>query len=348
MINVILCGGSGTRLWPVSREEFPKQFYKFFDGMSLFQQTIVRNADTCNAAIVVTNSAHSEICLLQEKEIEKDTAITPLYLIEPVGRNTAPAIALAALSVSPDEILLICPSDHAIGDIRSYKDAIKRAQILAIQGHIVTFGIVPTAPESGYGYIEADGENVLSFKEKPDKNLAESYVADGKHYWNSGIFCIKAGVFLEELKKFEPKIYELSNKAYKESQKTDRFIHINHEAMTAIPSKSVDYAVLEKSDLVKVVKCDCGWSDLGYFDALYEYFDKDSQGNVHNPYAVYIDSENNYSLSSSEKPVVMVGVEDLIIVDTPDALLIAKRGKGQDVRKAFEAIKKRSEQNRKE
>ena len=345
MTNIVLCGGSGTRLWPISRTLMPKQFIKLFSGdhsdgsteeKSLFQLTIDRNSKLCNKQIIVSNQDQYFIALdqLEEFGYKNNT-----YLLEPVGRNTAPAIALACMMLDPEEVVLVTPSDHLIKNEAAYHDVVKRAEELAKEGALVTFGITPSYPETGYGYIEANGEDVRSFKEKPDLETAKSYLAQGNYYWNSGMFCFTAGEFLKELQKHSPEIYEASQTALKNAQKIAAAQYrITPEDMLRIPSDSIDYAVMEKSENVKVVPSDIDWSDLGSFDALYEELPKDANGNTKNENLIDIDAKNNLVLSH-EKKIALVDIDDLIVVDTPDALLISKKGSSQKVKKVVEKLK---------
>lgn len=338
MTNIILCGGSGTRLWPISRTLMPKQFVKLFDKKSLFQLTVQRNLDKCSKQYVVSNSEQYFLAIDQLEELNRDT---DKYLLEPVGRNTAPAIALACLDLPADEIVLVTPSDHLIKDKEEYKKVIDGAKKLAEEDFLVTFGIEPTKIETGYGYIEADGENVKAFHEKPDYETAQKYLNEGNYYWNSGMFCFKAGVFLEELKKYSENIYDSSLVAYENSKK-DGMVRIKHEDMMNIPEDSIDYAVMEKSKIVKVVSANIGWSDLGSFDSLYEELPKDKDGNTLNDNHVNIDSKNNL-IYGTERKIATVDVEDLIVVDTGDALLISKKGSSQKVKKAVKVVRENSE-----
>ena len=264
---VILCGGSGTRLWPVSRSLFPKQFSQLFGDESLFQKTLKRNASVSDSICVVINQEQYFMGLDQLEQLKLNRKFQ--FILEPVGRNTAPAIALSALAANPDEILLIVPSDHLILNQSSYENVLSQAMELASQNNLVTFGIKPAYPETGYGYIEAADLDVRSFKEKPSLETAESYIKAGNFYWNSGMFCFKAGVFLDELKKFAPDIYENSLLAFNGAKK-DSTLRVSMEDMKAIRSESIDYAVMEKSQKVKVIPADIGWSDVGSFDALYD------------------------------------------------------------------------------
>lgn len=338
MTNIILCGGSGTRLWPISRTLMPKQFVKLFNDKSLFQLTVERNSSICNEQFVVSNTEQYFLALDQLQELDKTT---DQYLLEPVGRNTAPAIALACMTLSPDEIVLVTPSDHLIKNQEAYISVVRRAKELAGDGFLVTFGIAPNFAETGFGYIESNGEEVVSFKEKPDYETAMSYLSAGNYYWNSGMFCFKAGVFLNELQKYSSDIYGACKEALKNAD-TNGMTRIKHDDMLAIPENSIDYAVMENSDRVKVVKSDIGWSDVGSFDALYDELPKDDHGNTMNENHVAIDSRNNL-VFGHERKIATVDVEDLIIVDTGDALLISKKGSSQKVKKVVEEIRKNSD-----
>lgn len=326
MTNIILCGGNGTRLWPLSRTLMPKQFVKLFNAKSLFQLTVERNSTLCNEQFIVSNSEQYFLAYDQLEELGRSNN---RYLLEPIGRNTAPAIALACLSVDPEAVVLVTPSDHLIKNQDAYKAVVKRAEVLAKEGFLVTFGITPSYPETGYGYIEASDEDVKSFKEKPDSLTAQSYIDKGNYYWNSGMFCFKAGVFLNELKHYSPQIYEASVSAYNHAKKDtkDAMVRIGYDEMLSIPEDSVDYAVMEKSTKVKVVPSNIDWSDVGSFDAL-------SNGLPN-------DEKNNFILS--HKQVCTIDVEDLIIIDTEDALLISRKGSSQKVKEVVTKLKQENE-----
>ena len=338
MTNIILCGGSGTRLWPISRTLMPKQFVKLFDNKSLFQLTVDRNSKVCNKQFIVSNTEQYFLALDQLEELKKTNN---KYLLEPIGRNTAPAIALACMSLDRDDIVLVTPSDHLIKNEEEYLNVLKNAEELALKDYLVTFGITPDFAETGFGYIEADGENVKAFHEKPDKNTAQKYVDAGNYYWNSGMFCFKAGVFLDELEKYSPKIFDACKKAM-EVTISDNMIRITHDNMIMIPEDSVDYAVMEKSNIVKVIASDIEWSDVGSFDALYHELPKDKNGNTLNKRHVSIDSKNNL-IYGNNKCIATVDVENLIIVDTGDALLVSKKGSSQKVKQVVQEIKKTTE-----
>jgi len=354
MTNIILCGGSGTRLWPISRTLMPKQFVKIFNERSLFQLTLERNASFCNKSLIVSNTEQYFLALdqFQEKPLklgndgfslalfgaEASDSNDSKFLLEPIGRNTAPAIALACMTLPYDEIVLVTPSDHLIKDEKAYEIVLQKAKLLAEEDNLVTFGITPLSPETGFGYIEAEGLNVKAFHEKPDATTAKRYIEEGNYYWNSGMFCFKAGVFLEELKAYASKIYETSLIAYNNAHH-ETPIRIKEQDMANIPEESIDYAVMEKSTKVKVIPSDIGWSDLGSFDALYEELPKDENGNTLNDKHISIESRNNF-IYGKERYIATVDVEDLIIVDTGDALLVSKKGSSQKVKSVVNEIKK--------
>lgn len=337
MTNIILCGGSGTRLWPISRTLMPKQFVKLFGDKSLFQLTVERNSKLCDAQMIVSNT---EQYFIAHDQLDEMGISERSYLLEPVGRNTAPAIALACLVLDPEEIVLVTPSDHLIKDEAAYNSVVSRARELAQQNYLVTFGITPAFAETGFGYIEAAGEEVLNFKEKPDTKTAEEYLKAGNYYWNSGMFCFKAGIFLDDLQKYSPEIYDACISALKNAN-THAMTRIKREDMVAIPEDSIDYAVMEKSDRVKVVQSNISWSDVGSFDALYEELPKDLNGNTACDKHISIDSKNNLLLCDGRK-IATVDVEDLIIVDTGDALLVSKKGSSQKIKNVVAELKKRN------
>jgi mannose-1-phosphate guanylyltransferase len=319
MTNIILCGGNGTRLWPISRTLYPKQFVKLFHDKSLFQLTVERNAPFCQKQFVVSNAEQYFLALDQLEELG---AHNNMYLLEPIGRNTAPAIALACFALPADEVVLVTPSDHLIKDQDAYEKVLARAAVLAREDTLVTFGIQPTFAETGFGYIEAEGEAVRAFHEKPDFVTATQYLKEGNYYWNSGMFCFRAGVFLAELKHYAPKIYESAKKAYENSKK-ENLIRISHEDMSKIPEDSIDFAVMEKSQKVKVVPSDIAWSDVGSFDAL----------------SCELPNDTNNNLIISNKNVETIDIQDSIIIDTDDALLVCKKGSSQKVKEIVSRLK---------
>ncbi len=336
MVNVVLCGGSGTRLWPVSRSLLPKQFAKLFGNSSLFQMTVDRNRAVCKKELIVSNSEQYFMAFDQLEEIGCDSGVS--FLLEPVGRNTAPAIIMAAMMLEDDDIMLVTPSDHIIEDKESYYKALKRAKELAGEGYMVTFGITPNAPETGFGYIEASGERVVAFYEKPKLETAKEYFSKGNYYWNSGMFCFRADVLLEEAKRYCPDIYEASLKAIEGAKRGDDILRVTESDMLKIPNMSIDYAIMEHSDNIRVVSGDFGWSDLGSFDALDDVFDKDENGNTINENLLTIDAKNNF-FYGKERVVALVDVEDLIVIDTSDALLITKKGSSQKVKDVVAKLK---------
>jgi len=334
MTNIILCGGSGTRLWPISRKLMPKQFVKLFNDKSLFQLTVERNSKVCDSQFIVSNAEQYFLSVDQLEELKKKNNS---YLLEPVGRNTAPAIALACLALEKDEIVLVTPSDHLIKDENEYAKVLTRANELALENNLVTFGITPDYPETGFGYIESNGEDVKAFHEKPDSDTAQKYLKQGNFYWNSGMFMVKAGIFLEELAKYSPSILEACKSALKNAS-SDEIIRIKHDDMVNIPEDSIDYAVMEKSQKVKVVPSNINWSDLGSFDSLYEELPKDENGNTKNDNLISIDSKNNLILGS-ERKIATIDIEDTIVVDCGDALLISKKGSSQKVKQVVSQLK---------
>lgn len=327
MKNILLCGGSGTRLWPISRQLMPKQFCKLFGDKSLFQLTVERNSEYVSETILVSNQDQYFLGHDQLDEINYKNA---RYILEPIGRNTAPAIAITCMQLDPEEIVLVTPSDHLIKTGELFKQAINRAKTLAKDGFLVTFGIKPTSPETGYGYIKFNNEDVKEFIEKPDLNTAQKYLDDGSYLWNSGMFCFKAGVFLDELKELRPDIYE----ACKIKSKFENdYLRISLDEMQNIPAESIDYAVMEKTKKSKVVISNFDWSDVGGFDALCEHTQESKHYNVYNHGSV------NTTVVEQSKTVATIDCEDLIIVDTADALLISKKGSSQKVKDLLPKIK---------
>lgn len=337
MINIILCGGSGTRLWPISRTLMPKQFVKLFDNYSLFQLTVKRNSLLCESSFIISNVEQYFLAMEQLEELNKTNN---KYLLEPFGKNTAPAIALACFGLDSEDIVFVTPSDHLIKDENAYNKAVLVAKELANNDNIVTFGIKPTFAETGFGYIEAVSmkkEDVKAFHEKPDFQTATKYIQAGNYYWNSGMFMFKAGVLLKELQLYSPEIYDTSLQAFENSIKGS-IIRIKHNDMANIPENSIDYAVMEKSNKVKVIASNIGWSDVGSFDALYEELPKDKDGNTLNLEHISIGSKNNLIYGNKRK-IVTIDIENLVVVDTGDALLISKKGSSQKLKKAVDKIK---------
>ncbi|MGM0608080.1 MAG: mannose-1-phosphate guanylyltransferase/mannose-6-phosphate isomerase [Candidatus Muiribacteriota bacterium] len=348
MINVILCGGAGTRLWPVSRKYYPKQFCKFLGKYSLFQQTLLRNLKISQKIIVVTNDAHYFIAKDQVEELKlKDLKIS--YILETVAKNTAPAIAAACFIESEGNApFLITPADHFIEDKTQYYKLAQNASDYAQEGEIITFGIKADKAETGYGYIEVEKDvkvtnlfyKVKKFKEKPDKETADKYIKNGNYFWNAGIFIFDKNVFLAELKKFRSDIYNKTASACENVQKVNSNTYrLKKELFELIPSQSVDYAVMEKTHRISTFKADIGWDDLGTFDALSAYLPADKNNNTSDDNIICVDSENNMILNQ-HKNISMLDVQDLIVVNTSDALLITKKNKSENVRKIHEILKK--------
>jgi mannose-1-phosphate guanylyltransferase len=352
MTNVILCGGAGTRLWPLSREYYPKQFVDLADGESLFKGTIKRNLKLCRSTIIVTNERHVFMAAGQCRDLGTENERFS-FIAEAVGRNTAPAIALACLSLDPDDIVLASPSDNFIADEEAYRERSAEAAELARRGYLVTYGITPDYAETGYGYVEIDRERsldglgsfaVATFREKPDVHTAESFVRSGDFFWNSGIFVFRAGVYLDALSAHRPDILEACEKAIHRAP-TGFDPEVGYRVtcparadMEKIPAESVDYAVMEKSERVACVVSSFGWSDLGSFDSLYGVRSKDESRNTLDPALVQYGSHDNLVVSGGRK-IALVGLDGCIVIDTEDALLVASRGASQDVKKIVERLR---------
>jgi len=331
--HVVLCGGAGTRLWPLSNARQPKQLLKIFGDNSLLQLAVLRNAGLSNRIIAVSSAAIAT--QVEEQLDDLHTGLEIVQVVEPAARNTAAAIALAALISDPEAILLVTPSDHLVGTPDLYKEAVAQAVLLAADDYLVTFGLKPLYPETGYGYIQYLGHDVIRFAEKPSLPMAETFVEAGDYLWNSGIFCFKAGVFLEELKGYAPDIYDKSVVAAAELKATGR---ISVDTMLQIPSNSIDYAVMENSRKVKVVPTAMDWSDVGSYEALSDALV--SHYNHRNEGAVFVESNPEANtIISKDKLVALVGVDDLVVVNTPDAILIMKKGYGQHVKQVHQWVK---------
>ena len=342
---VILSGGSGTRLWPLSRTGRPKQLLSLTHAETMLQLTALRMpADAGFAApLIVANAAHAEMV---EGQLADIGIVDATIILEPIGRNTAPAIAAAALLLDRDDIMLVMPSDHVIRDTDAFRAAVAAALPLVEKGWLATFGIAPDAPETGYGYIQrgdalAPGVfKVDRFVEKPDRATAESYLAEGSFSWNGGIFLFGAGAYLDALDRFAPDMLEAVSKSMTHGRREGSRFHPDSHAFAASPGQAVDYAVLEKADRVAVVPVEMGWSDVGSWDALHAMSDRDPGGNVHYGEVVAIDT--SHCMIRTEGPLVAaVGVHDLIIIATNDAVLIMPRGSSQEVKRAVEALKEK-------
>jgi len=347
MKTIVLCGGSGTRLWPLSRKMLPKQFVRMFDGQSLFQLTLSRNARVADESIFVVGKDQYFLALDQ---VGTNCISGCKYLAEPIGRSTAPAVALACMSVAADELVLVTTADHLIRDLDAFQSAVNEAISLANHGFLVTFGIKPDYPETGFGYIEHKGNEGILFHEKPQLDDAKTYVASGDFLWNSGMFCFKAGVFLEELQRLAPVVFNQARKTFDNANVVGDTYDFDLADMNLIPDISIDYAVMEKTNLVKVVPCDIGWSDMGSFDAMYQEFlnPKESSNatvlrSIDTPDPIYIDSTNNLVVAD-KREIALVDVDELQVIDTSDAILIAKKGSSQKVKDVVSILKaKKSE-----
>ncbi len=321
IIHVLLTGGVGSRLWPLSRKARPKQYIDLFGGFSLFELTVKRNELLTTKLNVVGNVDNNE---LSKSSLAKLGKLSYSNIVEATPRNTAPAIAFAAFAAHPEDILLITPADHIIKSGQSYSAAVNRAIQLAEEDYIATFGIKPEKPETGYGYIEHAGEDVVAFREKPDLETAKSFLKEGNFLWNSGMFCFKAGVFLEELKKYEPEVFARSMEAWFNNKEG----RLNLDDSMQIPSISVDYAVMERSDKIKVVASEFEWSDMGSFEAIYDYLS--AQGHPKD--------ENGNMVIGSENYTAFVGLQDSILVCTADANLVLSKEQSQDVKKIYQNL----------
>ena len=343
IVPVILSGGSGTRLWPVSREAYPKQFLPLVGEDTMLQATWKRVAQIAGAApIVVANQEHRFMAAEQLRECN----VTPQALIlEPIGRNTAPAIAIAALQAmanGDDALLLVLPSDHVVRDEKAFHEAVKQAAAAAQTGKLVTFGIVPTAPETGYGYIKAaTGQGVRAverFVEKPNLETAEQYVRSGEYFWNSGMFLFKASRYLAELEALQPAILAASRAALDKASRDSDFIRLDADAFAASPNDSIDYAVMEKTADAAVVPLDAGWNDVGSWSALWEVSDKDASGNACHGDVIAVDCRNSYAYGS--RLIAMVGLDDVVVVETDDAVFVGHKDRVQDVKEIVARIKR--------
>jgi mannose-1-phosphate guanylyltransferase/mannose-6-phosphate isomerase len=352
---VILCGGSGTRLWPLSRAGFPKQFLSLSGKESLFQQAVARlsNLETqpiqTSPPIVVTGEEHRFLVSAQLQEIN---TVSRSILLEPIGRNTAPALTLAALTSTAhgeDAILVVSPADQTVSHIDIFQNAVKQAIDEALNDTVVVLGVTPDRPETGYGYIQIDKNQpqdgayvVKQFVEKPDEKTAKSYLAQGGYYWNAGMFVLKASLWLNMLKQFRPDILEATQQAWLTKTTDQLFTRPNQTDFELVPAESIDYAVIEKCPQsafpIKVVPLNAGWSDLGAWDAVWKVLPKDDQNNAHIGDVVLSDSQNNL-VHANSRLVSLVGVKDLIVVETPDAVLVTHQSRSQDVKHIVNTLK---------
>ncbi len=370
IVPVILSGGSGTRLWPLSRELYPKQLLPLVDSKTMLQETVNRLAGMKDITppIIVSNENHRFMIAEQMRIIGIEPAA---IMLEPCGRNTAPAVAVAALHASSkgkDPVLLVLPADHVIKDISAFQAAVAAGEMLAEQGKLITFGIVPDAPETGYGYIRkgknltvkaktpvkygrrspavenADAMSVFAvdrFIEKPDLETAKKYLASGKHLWNSGMFMFKASAYLKELKRFAPDMLTSCQKAYRGSKKDLDFLRLDAPAFSACPSDSIDYAVMEKTTGAAVIPLDAGWSDVGSWSALWHVLPRNEQGNALIGDVLTADVTNSFIYSGS-RLVSAIGISDCVVVETSDAVLVVHKDETQKVKQIVDYLKKNS------
>ncbi|MND30346.1 Mannose-1-phosphate guanylyltransferase RfbM [compost metagenome] len=345
LLPVVMAGGSGTRLWPLSRTLFPKQFLSLTSDATLLQETLQRLSPlTHQPAFLICNQEHRFIVA---EQLRKAKLANGGIALEPVGRNTAPAVAIAALHAcakGEDPLLLVLAADHVIAQPSAFCQAVQAAMPLAEQGKLVTFGIVPTAPETGYGYIqkgEAVGQGastVAAFVEKPNLDVAQQYVADGRYLWNSGMFLFKASVYLNELAQHCPQIIEQCQQALQLAQDDLDFIRLDPEAFAACPDDSIDYAVMEKTANAVVMPLDARWSDVGSWSALWDVSEKDAQGNVLQGDVLTEQTHNSY-IYAQHRLIATVGIDDVVVVETKDAVLVAHKDRVQYIKGIVNQLK---------
>jgi mannose-1-phosphate guanylyltransferase len=332
IIPVILCGGSGTRLWPISRKLYPKQFISLVNDNTLFQDTILRLPKELANPIIICNEDYRFLAAEQLRQINKDLND---IILEPIGKNTAPAIALAALATGNDSLILVLPADHVIKDEEYFNKLVLEAIPLAESGKLVTFGVVPTEVHTGYGYIKGGrkidaGLVVDQFIEKPSTKNAKQYFESGEYYWNSGIFLFNSNRYLEELNKFRPNIYEACKNSMRGTKTDFNFLRVDEESFKECPNESVDYAVMENTADAVVIPMDVGWSDVGSWSSLWDITNKDKNGNVIQGDVITLNSNNSF-IRSDDKMVTAIGVDNLVIAATKDVVMIANKDNAHDV-----------------
>lgn len=344
---VILSGGSGTRLWPLSRQNQPKQFLELMGDHSLYQETVLRASKLPAAQAPVTVCSEEHRFMVGE-QLQALGIASGGILLEPVARSTAPAIALAALHVlanDPDATMLVMPADHLIADEEAFRIAVAAATNLALEGWLVTFGITPDYAETGYGYIlrgeglDNGGYRVQCFVEKPDLATAERYVMEGTYAWNSGMFLFRAQRYLDELAQHAPAILQAVQSSYASARADLDFMRIDRDAFAASPSDSIDYAVMEKTGRAAVVPVSCGWSDIGSWSSLWSVAERDDDGNRYEGDVIAVDTRDSLVRASDRRMIATIGVEDLVIVDTADATLVARKDRVQDVKAVVDRLK---------
>lgn len=339
---VVLSGGSGTRLWPLSREHYPKQLLKLLGQHTLLQDTVSRVDGMADVAppILICNEEHRFLIAEQLRQLNIAAAE---IILEPAGRNTAPALTLAALALSRDNadaLMLVMPADHVIRDVGDFQAAVQFGTALGRDGRLVTFGITPTAPETGYGYIrQGPGHDVQGFVEKPDAATARKYLASGEYCWNSGMFLMRASTWLAELERFQPEILQACRLAYERGRRDGDFYRVDAPAFESCSSNSIDYAVMEKTDRAAVVALNAGWSDIGAWSSLWQAAERDGHGNVVQGDVIVHEASNNL-LMAQHRLLAAVGVEGLIVVETPDAVLVVHRDRAQDVKQVVDRLKR--------
>ena len=348
LIPVILSGGAGTRLWPVSREQHPKPFIRLADGQSLLQKSFLRAKGLPNVVEVLTVTNRDLFFKTADEYRETGDIPMPLgFILESEGRNTAPAIAAAALTIhqtyGAKAVMLFLTADHLIADVAAFTEAVQTAVKLAETGKVTTFGIQPEGPETGYGYIESEGHTVKRFVEKPDLKTAQEYVASGKYLWNSGMFCMTAETAMAELKRYAPTVLDAVEKSLQVSRRLEGVgqyqIELDAATFKQADSISIDYALMEKTTHAAIVACNIGWSDIGSWNALGDLIPQDANGNSLEG-ETYLHDVTNTFIQASGRLIAAVGVDNLIVIDTPDALLVAHKERSQDVKQIVGQLKK--------